>query len=255
MSAYALPVAYTLFLWWFGTAVILQLGRLPRRTYRWSMLGATALLASSLYGIFATGNDTTAGGALLSFTFGIAAWAWIETGFLLGYITGPRQEPCPVNCTQWRRFKDALQTILYHELALLATGLVLVAVSWQAANPVGMWTFLILWGMRLSAKLNLFMGVRNCSEEFLPPHLRYLQTYFRKKPMNLLMPISLIASASGAALLAADALSRPPGSFELASGLLLASLLALAALEHLLMVLPMSPAKLWGVVPTGEPRA
>ena len=28
--------------------------------------------------------------------------------------------------------------------------------------------------MRTSAKLNLFLGVRNLSEEFLPPHLAYL---------------------------------------------------------------------------------
>ena len=33
--------------------------------------------------------------------------------------------------------------------------------------------------MRQSAKLNLFLGVRNLGVEFLPQHLRYLQSFFR----------------------------------------------------------------------------
>ena len=34
--------------------------------------------------------------------------------------------------------------------------------------------------MRQSAKLNVFLGVRNLSEEFLPQHLHYLQSYFTR---------------------------------------------------------------------------
>jgi putative photosynthetic complex assembly protein 2 len=41
-------------------------------------------------------------------------------------------------------------------------------------NQVGTGTFAVLWVMRISAKLNLFLGVRNLSEELLPPHLAYL---------------------------------------------------------------------------------
>ncbi len=37
----------------------------------------------------------------------------------------------------------------------------------------------MLWAMRQSAKLNLFLGVRNLSDELLPPHLRYLADVLR----------------------------------------------------------------------------
>ena len=48
MSAYALPILYALFVWWFSTGLILYLDRLPRHTFRWSMLGATALSGTGL---------------------------------------------------------------------------------------------------------------------------------------------------------------------------------------------------------------
>ena len=47
--------------------------------------------------------------------------------------------------------------------------------------------------MRLSAKFNLFLGVRNRGEEFLPPHLLYLASYFRRRKINALLPLSVLA--------------------------------------------------------------
>ena len=40
MMATAGPVLYALFVWWFSTGLILYLDRLPRHTFRWSLLGA-----------------------------------------------------------------------------------------------------------------------------------------------------------------------------------------------------------------------
>ena len=53
------------------------------------------------------------------------------------------------------------------------------------------WTFMPLWLMRTSAKLNVFLGGINLGEEFLPPHLRYLLSFMARRPMNVLMPLSL----------------------------------------------------------------
>ena len=49
--------------------------------------------------------------------------------------------------------------------------------------------------------MNLFLGVRNLNEGFLPAHLKYLQTYFTRRPMNRLFPVSVIASTVVAALI------------------------------------------------------
>ena len=57
MSPYGLPILYTLFVWWFSTGLILYLDGLPRPTFRWSMAGASAVLAGALYGLAASSAD------------------------------------------------------------------------------------------------------------------------------------------------------------------------------------------------------
>jgi putative photosynthetic complex assembly protein 2 len=245
MSQYAWPVLYTLLVWWVSTGVILYLDGLPRRTFRWSLLGATILLAGALYGLAGSKADTSVGGAYLAFTCGVLAWAWQEVGFLLGLVTGPRQIASPPGCSAGRHLLYAVQAILYHELALFVIGAAVIAATWGGANQVGTWTFLILWVMRQSAKLNLFLGVRNLNESFLPEHLRYMQSYFRRRPMNLLFPVSVCASTFLAVLLWADALAASSSPFEATGLAFCATLLSLAILEHWFLVLPLPSEKLW----------
>jgi len=64
----------------------------------------------------------------------------------------------------------------------------------EAMNQTGFWTYIILWGMRQSTQINIFLGVLNFNEAFLPQHLKYLITYFRRGAMNLLMPFSILVS-------------------------------------------------------------
>ncbi|WP_051630752.1 putative photosynthetic complex assembly protein PuhE [Afifella pfennigii] len=245
MALYALTIIYALFVWWFSTGAILYLDGLPRSTFRWSMLGATALLAAALYGLAATANDTTVGGAFLAFSFGILAWGWHEISFLMGYVTGPRKSICPPEATGAKRFFFAVQTILYHELAILASAAAILALTWQGENFVGVGTFFTLWGMRLSAKLNLFLGVRNLGEKLLPESLLYLKSFMLKKPMNPLFPFSVTIATGIAVLLAASAISAPAGSFAASAFTFLATLMALAVLEHWFMVLPLPAEALW----------
>jgi putative photosynthetic complex assembly protein 2 len=242
MAEYGIPALYTVFLWWFSTGVILWLDGLPRGTFRWSMLGATAMLAAGLVGLRASAGDTGAAGAYCAFTCALLAWAWIETSFLTGFLTGPSDAPCPPGATGWRRFRLAAHAILHHELAILAAAAAILAITWDAPNQTGLWTFLALWMLRLSAKLNLFLGVRNLGEALLPPHLRHLASFFARRPMNLLFPVS-VTSATAACVLVFQAAS---GAGEQATGLiLLGVLLALGVLEHWFLVLPLPFERLW----------
>jgi len=104
---------------------------------------------------------------------------------------------------------------------------------------------MILWAMRLSAKLNVFLGVPNLAEEFLPEHLHCLKSFLTKKPMNLLFPVSVTVSTLIAALLVQGALAAEAGAFQATGLTLLAVLLALAILEHWFLVLPLPDAALW----------
>jgi putative photosynthetic complex assembly protein 2 len=246
MSLYLLPIAYTLFVWWFSTGVILYLNGLPRGTHPWTMLGATMMLGVALVGLGATRDDTRITGAYLAFTCALLVWAWQEVAFLLGYVTGPRRTPCPMDSTGWRRAGLALQTLLHHELALIVLGLAVVAITWGGTNPTGLSAFFIFWVMRQSAKLNVFLGVRNLSEGFLPAHLKYLQTYFRRAPMNALFPVSVAASSWFAVLLWQSASAHGVTPFEATTFTFSGTLLSLAILEHWFMVLPLPSQALWG---------
>lgn len=248
MLDHGLPALYALALWWLSTGVILYLDNLPRRTFRRSMAGATVLLGLALYGLVTSATDTSAAGAYTAFTSALVVWGWHEMAFLMGFVTGPRTTPCPEGSAGWRRFVHATEAVIHHELAIAATAVLVLALTWGDPNRVGAWTFGILWLLRLSAKLNLFLGVANTAEGLLPEHLRYLGSYFGGRPMNALFPVSAAASTLGAVALLAAAAAAGPGT-PAASGAvgltLLGTLAALGALEHWLLVVPIPTEALW----------
>jgi putative photosynthetic complex assembly protein 2 len=245
MLSYALAVAYALFLWWFSTGVILYLDKRPEHTYPWSLAGATlALLAA--FGVLVVSRDAaTVLGAYAGFTAGVVIWGWMEMSYFMGFITGPRKAPCPKDCTGWRRFRLALSTSIYHELVIVAAAALMAWLTWDAPNAVGTWTFVILWLMRWSAKLNLFLGVPNLNEDWLPERIRFLTTYLAKRPMNLLFPVSVSVATVIMCLLVDTAVEVPADGFAGVALILAATLLALAILEHWFLVLPLADGALW----------
>lgn len=241
----ALPVLFAVFVWWFSTGIVLLLDGLPRTTFRWSHLLSTLLGLGAFVGLAHTAPQTTPAGAFCAFTCALLVWGWHELSFLTGWVTGPRRHAADPGAQGWRRFVQAVQAILWHELAILASGLLVVAITWDAPNQVGTQTFAVLWVMRISAKLNVFLGVRNLSVELLPPHLAYLASFFRQRAMNLLFPLSVSASTVVAVWMVNEALGSPAGSARATGLLLVATLLGLAILEHWLLVLPLQATALW----------
>ena len=245
MSGGVSAVLYALFVWWFTTGLILLLDGRPRHTFRASLAVATLLMIGGLYALHDARDAASPSGAFQAFTAAIVVWGWVEMTFLMGFVTGPRRRACAPGCSGAAHFGHAIQAILWHELLILLAAGVVVAIGWGATNAVGTWTFLLLWAMRQSAKLNLFLGVPNLGEEFLPEHLRYLRSFFRRRPMNLLFPLSVTAGSLLAYALVDAARSAAAGSFEAIGATLLASLTILAVLEHWFLVLPLPVAALW----------
>ena len=116
--------------------------------------------------------------------------------------------------------------------------------TWSAANQVAAGTFVILWLMRWSAKLNLFLGVPNVNVEWFPQPLRFLSSYMPVRPMNLLFPFSVTLGTAGVAglFLFATVIDDP---FHRTGYTLFGSLLALAVIEHWFLVLPLRDSRLW----------
>jgi hypothetical protein len=98
--------------------------------------------------------------------------------------------------------------------------------------------------MRLSAKLNLFLGVPFLNDDLLPERLVHLKSYFSRRPINAFFPVGVTASTILATLLTSQALQATT-DFGTIAYLLLATLVALAVLEHWFMVVPVPVRAIW----------
>lgn len=240
-------IGFALFLWWFGTGAVLLA---VRRTVSPGGQGATAPMLAATVGVAAllafhrAGQGAGVWDAVLGFAAAVAIWGWHEYAFMAGWLTGPNRRPCPPGATGARRFWAAFWTLAWHHFGLVATVVILVALSEGAAQKIGLWTFLVLYAARVSAQLNVYLGVPNMTQDFVPAPLSHLTSYFRNRAMNGLFPVSVTALTFAAACFAERAVAAPdPGT--MVGFTLLASLTALALIEHWFLVLPIRDALLW----------
>lgn len=244
MTDYAAPVLFAMFVWWFSTGAIIWLDGLPRWTFKWSMGAATLIAGLGFWGLAHSASGVDASDAYLAFASALAVWAWLEMSFYMGWVTGLQRHRCPHGCSGWRHFGHALRANIWHELAILAFGAMVVAIAWGAPNQTGLWTFAILWWMHESARLNVFLGVRNLNEHFVPPHLEFLKGFLRKADMNLLFPVSVTVSTVACTFLAIEAIEAG-SQFERAGAMFLTTMMALAIIEHWFLILPLPFERLW----------
>ena len=222
-------------LWAASTALIFFLDSLPQKTFKWSMTAATLLLVLAFIGIWSWRNDTGTPAILASFTASMLVWGWMEMSLYMGYVTGPRKQHCEHACNGAKHFGHAVAVNLWHELAIIAGA----ATLWFIGNDMALWTYVMLWLMHLSARLNVFLGVRNVSAEFVPEHMAILRSFLRKRNMNSLFPLSCIALVALTVWLAFNS-----GSQSLPYTIY-TTLAVIGLLEHVLLMLPLPVEKLW----------
>jgi putative photosynthetic complex assembly protein 2 len=240
-----IPGLYGVFLWWFATGAIIYLDLLPRWTFKQSFAAYSALAATCLVWLTECSRDVTPIGAYAAFTASLLVWGWFEISFYMGFVTGPRAVPVPPGSRGFAHFMRALGACLWHELAIVAGAALIAAVTWGAPNKVGLWTFLILWLMHESARLNVLLGVRNVAEEFVPDHLVFLRGFLRRRRMNPLFPFSVGFGIWLVHRLAVTALAPDASRFATVGLALLATLTLLALIEHVFLMLPLNFAALW----------
>jgi len=245
MTSPLVAVAFAVFIWWFSTGLVLLLNRLSRTGVRASQTLSTLLLVGALYGLNHTAGQTDLASAYCAFTCALLAWGWNELSFLTGWITGPRRTAIARELRGWQRFVESVRAILWHEVGILLVGGFIIALTWRQPNQIGTGTFLVLWLLRTSAKLNLFWGVRNLSEQFLPAHLAYLESFFRRRPMNAFWPLSVLVACGALAWLVGRALDPSNAAAQTVGLTLVGTLLTMAIVEHLMLVLPLDTTALW----------
>jgi len=239
------PLLFALLMWFIGTAAVVWLDSRPAATFRTSLTlaGLVAIAAAGVVWRYA--GDDSLNGAYVGFGAAMAIWGWHEMSFLMGEVAGPNKAECPAGATGWPRFKAATATVIYHELAIAATAIGLFAITWHSPNQTAPLTFLLLFVLRLSAKFNLYLGVPNLSDEVFPERLAYLKSYFRKRAMNPLFPVSVLFGSGFAVWVWLIAQGAPVGSGKAACATLLAGLAALGVVEHLFLVIPVRDAELF----------
>ncbi len=237
-----------LFVWWASTgAILLAVRRADHggpHARLWACLMTLPILVLGAAGFVDTLGDTSIAGIYVAFLAALALWGWIELTFLTGTITGPITSHMSPDVPEWERFIRAWGTIAYHEMLLGAVMVAMILLSWGAENMFGTWTFAILFAARISAKLNLYLGVRKINLEFIPEPLNHLPSHFRIARMNWLFPIS-ITGLSFAAACWLQLLWTADSQADAVGFALLSALTALALLEHWFMVLPLPDEKLW----------
>jgi len=240
-----------LFLWWFATGILLWRVHAADRggpdQHVWSVVLSLPLFAAGALGVSATLADSSPQGVWFAFLSAMALWGWIELAFLSGVITGPNTKPCPTGLDPAERFWSAFRTVAWHEFVLAAVVVVLILSSLGAANAFALWTFLVLFAARISAKLNLFLGVPRINTDFLPKPLAHLSSYFRQGPVSGFFPLSvtLLALAVGCFLERLWRAHQAADQGAIIGFTLLSMLTALALLEHWFMVWRVRDDKLW----------
>jgi putative photosynthetic complex assembly protein 2 len=234
-----------IFLWWVTTgAILFAVTTLARQRFALAA-AAGCLLFGGLITLHLTAEDVSALGAYLSFLAALAIWGAVEISFLGGLITGPNRKALPSDLTGLPRFWSATRVVLWHEIFILALGFLLIIAFAQGPNRIGLLTYGILWLMRLSAKLNLYLGVRNTGETLLPAHLRYMSSYFAHRPMNLLFPFSITLGTLLSAWLFHKAFADGADAHQAVGFMLIATIASLAVIEHWFLMLPLPIETLW----------
>jgi len=243
LSHPAIAVVFSIFIWWFSTGAVFLLAR-RCEGHAWRVaFGTTAIALLALVGLYVSARMDTVAGAYIAFGSALIIWAWHEVMFLLGFIAGPRRLSATRGASGAERFREAFATVRDHELAIAATAVLVVLLTMGATNTVGLWTFVLLWVMRVSAKLSIYLGARHSLSEMMPVRQKYLTTYFRTDRTTPFLPAMIVLALAVFVWLCS--LGMTADTTQTVGIALIATLLGLAIIEHVFLLLPLPDSVLW----------
>lgn len=247
-----LPILYMMFLWWFSTGTIMAVyGRRQDVTRLFFVLYTLAALVAFAV-LLRVRQQMDPDGVYAAVTCAIVIWGWHVTGYYLGFVSGPRDSHEAL--TQIRdvhtlglkaRFTLAFRASLHHEVLALGTGVLIAALTWGQPNQWTLWLYLTLWLMHGSARLNVFLGVRNFNADLLPEAMHYLKHIVGKRDFNMFFPFSMVLAGTAVMVLIYQAIMPGVTTAYAMGASMVATTIVLGMLEHGLLVLPL-PVMLWG---------
>ena len=245
-DGHIVPFIVTVMIWFVATGLVAWADNRDAKTFPKSILIGGIGGIAGLFIILMASQSVSVWAVYAAFIGALMVWGWHEIGFLTGAAAGPRREPASPGVRGMERFTQASATVIHHEVVLALTALLLISLSWNLPNQIGATVFVLLFGLRLCAKINMFVGVPNSSVEMLPPHLDYLKSYFGQNRMTALLALSIVAIVAMALWFGSLALAAPLGSAEMVGASLLTTLCLLGAKAHVFLALPFRDGMLWG---------
>lgn len=216
--------------WWLSTGAIFALQRNElTRTLAMVIFSLAGLGAVAVTVVTRDRRTIRAIGA--AFLAGGLGWAWVTNALFGGWLVGP---PGVVATRPGRSFGlaiEALHATAFAEAAGLGVLIGSALLAWNRPNRTAAVAVLTLWATQQLAKLNIFLGVANPGERFLPEHLAFLTEFFGPPRNSPLLAVSVLFLAGLAILLVRKA-RRAPDEATRFRHALVASLLTLAAIEH-----------------------
>ena len=228
----AVAVGMLLLFWWGATGLLIVLQRSAGSRMAALLLAAmSGPLGLAIVARARARRDDR--NEIASFFGGALLWTCVSAAFYGGWVVGHPLE-LAADASSIARAVDAIAATSHS--AVLAAVLLAAACRLTRGHPnrVGVYALAIFWAAHELAKLNVFLGVVNPGAQFLPDYLAHLQRYFGPARNSMLLPVSVLALALGAAALLRR--SRRQASEHGRTGLaLLAGVAALAAVEHALL--------------------
>jgi putative photosynthetic complex assembly protein 2 len=212
---------------------------------------ATLMMGVALAAVPALSLRHDLGGILLALLAGFTVWAWVELSFYTGYVTGPsRAEPSP-GAPLGVRFRYALKACLWHELAIPSLGVVLWILGASGGHLWSLWIFLTFWVLHEAARINVLIGVPHPFAELLPEHLGHLKPYLEPRPAGRALSWTLVAHGVAVVVLVGFSVLSA-GTPAVLGWVAVTALVALGAIEHVVLLLPIPLDRLWRAVGMGK---
>ena len=228
-AAFGIVVAF----WWLATGLVIAAQRdAPTRAAAAVASGALAVLG--LWLVARSRTDATPAGARRALVGAGLLWTWVAVSLYAGWLVGPAPVRPTAETPVLAEAVLAVRALLWHELGSLA---VLGLAAWLTRggpNRAALHVLAAFWATTQLAKLNVFAGVANPGERFLPEWLAFVEWYFGPARNTPLLAVS-IAALAAAAWVAARRAAAATDPFARWAGAMVACMLALGALEHVFL--------------------
>ena len=237
-------MAVSVLLWWVMTGLALMCVHQPAAARKRIFSVSSIVMLFALMGVEMNAAIHTLLATVIGFAMALVIWAWLELSYLMGYITGPVKHSAPNPMGLSERFTHALGTTIYHELLVVGVVGLVCVLGAGLPNPTIQNTLAVLWLMRWSTKLNLFLGVKHFNSQWLPENMRYITSYLSAGRNSWFSVFSTILAAFCTYLLffLGQMATDPTAALSL---FLIAWLASLAVLEHVFLMMPMGETALW----------